>query len=255
MGVRVLVLALGILCVGRGVRAGDADDLIRQGVERRRQGDDVGALGLFERAYQAAQSPRALAQMGLAEQSLGKWVVASEHLKQALAANGDPWIVKNRSVLNEAVTRVGDHVGWLEIFGGTPGAEVRLDGTPRGTLPLPGPITTTTGTLAIELVMGGHVPLRRTTSVRAGEKTREAFDALAVDSTGTPTPGDGGGRLNATQPKRVADIARAAAPLPIPIPLASCERIQARETFFPCLGFRAPHRTSSTAYGHTSTKR
>ena len=104
--------------------------------------------------------------------------------------------------------------GWLEIFGGTPGAEVRLDGTPRGTLPLPGPITTTTGTLAIDLVMVGHVPLRRTTSVRPGEKTREAFDALAVESSGTPVPGDGGGRVNPTQPTRVADIARVAAPLP-----------------------------------------
>ena len=133
MGCRVFVGTLAILIVAGQVWAGDADDLIRQGVERRRQRDDAGALHLFEQAYEAGHSPRALAQVALAEQALGKWVSAWEHLRQALAIQGDPWIAKNRVALTEAAARVGEHVGWIEIFEGPQGVEVRLDGAARGT--------------------------------------------------------------------------------------------------------------------------
>lgn len=248
MAIRVLVLAMSILCAGRGVRAGDADDLIRQGVEHRRQGDDPGALLLFERANEMARSPRALAQMGLAEQALGRWVVASEHLKEALAASGDPWIVKNRSILNDAATRVGDHVGRLEILGGTAGAEVRLDGIPRGTLPLPGPLTTTTGTLAIDLVMAGRLPLRRTTSVRPGETTRESFDALLVESSGVSVPGEGGGRGNATQAKKTADLGR-------PVPPVSAAAADHAENQSSSLGPSPVTDVASAAEAHGSSAR
>ena len=180
MGFRVFVGTLAILVVSGQVRAGDADDLIRQGVERRRQRDDAGALRLFEQAYEAGHSPRALAQIALAEQALGKWVSASEHLRQALAIQGDPWIAKNRAALTEATARVGEHVGWIEIFGGPQGAEVRLDGTARGTLPLPRPLAAPTGSVAVDLWQGGSVVVHRTTTVRAGETTREAFETTPV---------------------------------------------------------------------------
>jgi hypothetical protein len=180
MGFRVFVGTLAILVASGQVRAGDADDLIRQGVERRRQRDDASALRLFEQAYEAGHSPRALAQVALAEQALGKWVSASEHLRQALAIQGDPWIAKNRGALTEAAARVGEHVGWIEIFGGPQGAEVRLDGGVRGTLPLPRPLAAPTGSVAVDLWQGGSVAVHRTTTVRAGETTREAFDTPPV---------------------------------------------------------------------------
>jgi hypothetical protein len=182
---------LAVLVSAGQASAGDADDLIRQGVERRRQRDDVGALRLFEQAYQAGHSPRALAQMALAEQALGKWVSASEHLRQALAIDGDSWIVKNHGVLKESAARVAEHVGWIEIFGGPPGAEVRLDSARRGTLPLPRPLAATTGTVAIDLWLGGAVVVHRTTTVRAGETTREAFETEAIAVAVTTPPRDG----------------------------------------------------------------
>lgn len=168
---------------GQARAASEPDDLVSQGVERRRHGDDSGALCLFEEAYGKGHSPRALAQMALAEQALGKWVAASEHIRQALGLERDPWILKNRSVLNESAARVAEHVGQIDILGGTPGAEVRLDGVARGILPLRQPLAATTGTVTIDLLMRGRLPLRRTTSVRAGEITRESFDALATATT------------------------------------------------------------------------
>jgi hypothetical protein len=190
MGFRVFVGTLAILVAAGQVKAGDADDLIRQGVERRRQRDDAGALRLFEQAYEAGHSPRALAQIALAEQALGKWVSASEHLRQALAIQGDPWIAKNRGALTEAAARVGEHVGWIEIFGGPQGAEVRLDGGSRGTLPLPRPLAAPTGSVAVDLWLGGSVAVHRTTTVRAGETTREAFDTPPVVVAALTSPRD-----------------------------------------------------------------
>src|ERR1700690_4444827 len=179
MGFRVLLgiffgVFLGMLAVlvsAGQASAGDADDLIRQGVERRRQRDDVGALRLFEQAYEAGHSPRALAQIALAEQALGKWGSASEHLRQALTIKGDSWIAKNRGALTEAAARVAEHVGSIEVFGGPQGAEVRLDGAARGPLPLPRPLAAPTGSVAVDLWLGGSVVVHRTTTVRAGETT------------------------------------------------------------------------------------
>jgi len=177
--------ALVTLCLGRTVHAADeGDDLIKQGIECRRKRDDACGLRFFEEAYEKGHSPRALAQIALAEQALGKWVAAAEHLRQALAVRSDAWIDKNRAILSDSASRVAAHVGFLEIFGGSPGAEVRVDGTARGTLPLPRPLATTTGTIAIDLVMMGRLPFRRTTIVQAGETTREAFDELPLESTG-----------------------------------------------------------------------
>ena len=87
---RFVLAAWVILGIAGQAWAADADELIRQGVERRRHGDDVGALDLFEQAYSKGHGPRALAQVALAEQALGKWVVASEHIREALAIQRDP---------------------------------------------------------------------------------------------------------------------------------------------------------------------
>jgi len=48
-----------------------ADAAIRRGVDLRRQGQDDQALQEFKKAYELSPSPRALAQIGLAEQALG----------------------------------------------------------------------------------------------------------------------------------------------------------------------------------------
>ena len=123
----VVVLFLAVIGASRAAAATDADKLIREGVDLRRGGDDVGALQKFQRAFEVAPSPRATAQMGLAEQALGRWVTAYEHLHRALDATNDAWIKKSRPALEEALNHVNDHVGQVEILGGSPGAEVRIE--------------------------------------------------------------------------------------------------------------------------------
>jgi hypothetical protein len=183
-----------VLAWPSSVWGADADELIREGVALRRKGDDLGALQRFQQAFQTDKSARVVAQIGLAEQALGRWVLAHEHLSQALAAKADPWMQKNRGVIEEALNLVSDHLGKIEILGGSPNAEVRIDGALRGTLPLAGPLLMSIGTVTIDISAPGFFPLQRTAVVRARQTTRESFDPLApipnrdrVASAATPT--------------------------------------------------------------------
>ena len=192
-GVRAARFTAALLIVGSfafagGAQATDADDLIRQGVGLRRSGDDAGALKRFEQAFHLDHSSRALAQIGMAEQALGRWAAAYEHLEQSLEDTRDPWINKSRATLRDALALVSDHVGQLEVLGGSPQADVRIDGSPRGKLPLARPIPVSAGTVTIELVAPRFVPVQRTTVVRAHQTVRESFDALVPVLVTQPVP-------------------------------------------------------------------
>ena len=173
----ILAGALGSANVARA--APDAAELVREGVSLRRQAKDEEALQRFQQAYEIDHGARALAQMGLAEQALGRWALAYEHLTQALAATSDPWIATNGGTLRRSRDEVSHHVGKLEIVGGSPGAEVRVDGVVRGQLPLEKPLVLPIGSVTITVARAGFVPVERVAFVRAQQMTRESFDALA----------------------------------------------------------------------------
>src|SRR5262245_2039922 len=86
------------------VRAqGAGDEAIANGIALRRQGKNAEALREFQRAYAADPSPRALAQIALAQQALGNWLAAESGLVSALSAAHDNWIVHNRAALAGAL--------------------------------------------------------------------------------------------------------------------------------------------------------
>jgi hypothetical protein len=208
---------LSIICVCAGAGAwssplaaagADAEQLIRDGIELRRRGDDATALQKFQQALQLDHSPRALTQVGLAEQALGRWVAAYEHLTRSLEATDDPWVTKNRSTISKALDIVDDHVGKLEILGGTSGAEVRVDQILRGTLPLGHAVPVSTGTIIVDLTAPGFIPIQRTTIVRPRETTRESFGPL------TPVLAKGAPAAGATAANSEPPAARRQAPAP-----------------------------------------
>lgn len=178
-GCVVLLLVIALSPAMAHAAESEADRLIREGIAFRKQGDDAAALEKFKQAHALDHSAKALAQVGLAEQALGKWVDAHEHLYEALDAKGEAWIDKNRRALGEAARTVDDHVGTLEILGGPKGASVSIDGAPRGTLPLARPLVVATGLVTIELTAAGYLPLRRATTIQAHEMTREFFENAA----------------------------------------------------------------------------
>jgi hypothetical protein len=84
-------LVCAFLIGSRPALAQDADVLIKPGVELRREGKDQVALEEFRPAFDVAPTPRALAQIALAEEALGRWIDAEAHIGKARGRAG-PWI-------------------------------------------------------------------------------------------------------------------------------------------------------------------
>lgn len=162
--------------------AGDADALVKEGIGLRRAGKDGAALKKFEEANAIEHSARTLAQIGLAEQALGRWGSSDRHLRAALAETENPWISKNRKSLEQALKVIGEHAGQLDIVGSPAGSEVLVDGEVLGKLPLGGPVAATAGVVAIEVRAPGYISVVRSAQIVVGGLTRESFDLQSASS-------------------------------------------------------------------------
>jgi hypothetical protein len=167
----------------------DAEALISHGIELREHGRDDEALGVFKKAFAKSPTPRARAQVALAEQALGLWTAAESDLASCLAAADDAWITKNRGALEGALAVVRRHLGSLEIRG-TEGSEVFLDGVRLGTLPGPTPFRVEAGRRTLEVRAKGFHPSARNVEISAGSVTRETvmLVALAPEETASGGP-------------------------------------------------------------------
>lgn len=183
----------------------DADALIERGIELRQQKKDEEALVVFKEALAISSTPRARAQVALAEQALGLWVAAESDLVEALAANRDPWIVKNRSALEGALAVVGRHVGSLEVRG-PEGAEVVLDGVVIGKLPASGAFRVEAGPRVLELRKPGFHPTARSLEIPPGGIARSAITLAPLSDTPAEPP-------VAASSKRAPDASRPQQPV------------------------------------------
>lgn len=157
----IALLALGLCSASRARADEDDEALLHQGVELRKQGRNAEALALFERAYEIDPSARALAQVALAEQSLGHWVRAEEGLVEALGHMEDPWIARYSVPLTKALETTRDHLGSLQIDTDVDGAEVSVDGVGVGTSPLRGLLRVVASTHVVRVEENGHGVERR----------------------------------------------------------------------------------------------
>lgn len=200
---------------------GAAEELIRQANDLRRHGHDERALPLYRKAYEAARSARTAGQLGLAEMALGYWAAAEGHLDEALAENRNPWIDKNRPALETALHTAQSHLGQLQVEGKPDGAEVLVNGSVVGTLPLASPLRISEGRVELEVRAPGRRTMTRTLSLsgKAIERVQVSLDSLETASatpqtgahvvapTSTWPPGgaaDGGDR-NAVEPSSARD--------------------------------------------------
>lgn len=163
----------------------DAEALIARGIDLREHGKDDEALAVFKKALAKTPSPRARAQVALAEQALGLWVAAESDLVTALASESDTWIVKNRAALEGALALVRRRLGSLEVRG-TEGAEVVLDGVRLGTLPVSSPFRVEAGKRTLELRAKGFHPTTRAIEVPAGGVARETVTLVALAAETAP---------------------------------------------------------------------
>src|SRR5262249_29627013 len=193
-GVRLTrpAVLLGLAAFASPAAPGEPNAGIEHGVALREQGHDEEALAEFRKAYAMAPTPRASAQMGLAEQALGLWVAAEEHVREALKSAGDPWIQKNRAVLEQSLRAIDQHLGTLEVRG-LAGAELFVDGARVGQLPLERGLRIEAGHRTLEVRALGFQSTSRTIIVSPGETARETIElrpnpvALAPGVGGEPS--------------------------------------------------------------------
>jgi hypothetical protein len=165
------VVASGADTTARAQSSGE-EDLNRRGIELRKAGNDAAARGVFQEMYDRFRSPRSAAQLGLAEQAVGRWEDAEAHVSEALRTPSDPWVAKHRAPLDQAIIAIRAHVARVEISGDPVGAEVLINGRSVGKLPLPRSITVPTGQVDVECRAPGHKTAVRTLSLGAAEYQR-----------------------------------------------------------------------------------
>ena len=222
MAVVVAAGAIGCLLASAPTAAAnpaneEEDALIRRAIQLRKQGNDRGALEDLKRAYGIAQSPRAAAQLGFAEQAVGLWPQAEEHVREALGTPEDKWIRQNRATVEEALATIRAHIGRVLIEGGQPGAQVSVNGQSVGSLPLADAVSVAAGPVDIEVRAAGYAPAVKTIKVAPGEFARVPFTLQPVTRPGpasrtSPAPFS---PPHATPPRRFAP---APAPLVPPAP-------------------------------------
>lgn len=164
----------------------EIEALVQRGNELRRSGDDQGALPLLEKAYALAPTPRTAVQLGLVEQALGRWAEADLHLTNGLKATKDPWIQRNRSIIEDALGRVKVNVARVEITGEPVGAEVLVGGRPVGKVPLGEPVRVSAGSVDVELRAPGYRSMLRTLTVAGGQYQPVVIRLERVAKDGTP---------------------------------------------------------------------
>jgi len=190
------------------------DELINRGIALREARNDAAALETFRQAYNLQQGPRALAQVALAEQALGRWVEAEADLAKALARTDDPWIGRNGVLLHQALTEIQGKLGTLQLTGGVPGAQVFVNGASAGTLPLPKPLRVSAGNVTLEVRAANYLPSTRTVSIPPQGIARETVVLVPAALAATPSTSvgrDGGDSQPGWSPRRKVGLAVGAA--------------------------------------------
>ena len=167
----LLIAVLVVNAVGASARAAEpetADQLVAKGVELRKKGDHTGALREFQAAHAKDPSGRTLAQMGIAEATLQRWVDAENHLSQALESS-IPWIEKNRATLEQTLQTVRTHTAEISIYG-TTGATVTVDDKVVGRIPLPTIPRVNEGDVTVKVESPGHKPFVQTLPAKGGSR-------------------------------------------------------------------------------------
>jgi hypothetical protein len=179
-------LVLATAGVGQAQPATEAEAGIKRGIELRRKGEDEAALREFEKAQALAPTPRGAAQTGLCEQQLERWLDAELHINEALRGVRDPWIRKNRKVIEESLATVRSKIGRVRVGGDPGGAEVMVNGQNVGRLPLSEPARALPGPVRVELRAPGYAPASVTVIATAGQETR--VDLRLEKERATPAP-------------------------------------------------------------------
>jgi hypothetical protein len=177
----------------------EPETLIKQGVDMRKQGDDIKAHGYFQRAYDIARTPRSAAQLGLSDLSVDDNLAAEQHLTEALASS-DPWIAKNRDLLQKSRDKARSRLGRVAVGQAPADATVEVAG--RAAVPLPADRTIWIPPNGAELRFAapGHKPFTTSVTVAAGASATLEVDLPALPAAPGAGPTEGAPAAPSLQP-------------------------------------------------------
>jgi len=156
--------------------ASPAGPLVERGIALRRSGDDTAALELFQQAEQLEpDSTRIKVHLAATYQALGQWEEADRYLTQAVENPSDPYVVRHQSTLASARAAIDKRIGLLQLSGGPPGTEVRLNGRPLGTLPIGDTVRVAAGIYTLEAQLPGYYSITRSVALAGGALVRESI--------------------------------------------------------------------------------
>jgi hypothetical protein len=183
-----------VLCVGVGVwgsqprlvaAADDPEALIRIGNELRRKGDDKRAEGYIKRAYEIGHTPRAAAQLGLVELSLGRSLEAAELLTIAIDSD-DAWVADHRSTLEASRAKARTHLVGVELVGAPRDATAVFADKTSAKVPADGVLWLEPGAIAFEVEAIGHAGAHVAVQATAGQRTKVNVTMSAVEQPAPP---------------------------------------------------------------------
>lgn len=163
-------------------------ELIERGITLRRAGDDTRALEMFRQAERLApESTRVQVHLAATYQALGNWESADRYLSLAIRDPEDAYVKKHQAVLAAARRTIDGHIGTLQLSGGPPGAEIKLNGRVIGALPIEDTVRLEAGIYTLEARLPGHYPVTRSIALAGGTLVRESI-ALTPVAGGSEQP-------------------------------------------------------------------
>jgi hypothetical protein len=188
---RLICLATLLVAAGAATAAPDdkaaAEALVTRGVELRREGKNLEALEMLQKAHAIAPSPRTFGQLGLAEAAVEHWADSEEHLTGALASPEDPWVRKTHATLEQALNLAAGHVGQIAVTGPA-GAAIIIAGKSVGSLPLAKAVRVNAGPALVSATAPGFYPFEMSVPVEAGKETQLKVALVASQPPPAPPP-------------------------------------------------------------------
>ena len=184
-----LVLCVGVIVWGSQPRvvaaADDPEALIRIGNDLRRKGDDKRAEGYIKRAYEIGHTPRAAAQLGLVELSLGRFLEAAQLLAIAVDAS-DAWVADHRATLEVSLAKARTQLVGVELVGAPRDATAVLADKTVAKVPADGVLWLEPGAIAFDVEAIGHASAHVAIQATAGEHTKVNVTMSAVNQPVPP---------------------------------------------------------------------
>jgi tetratricopeptide (TPR) repeat protein len=154
----------------------EASSRFERGVELYADGALDAALAEFERAYQLTMDYRVLYNVGRVQMERHRYVEAIDALERYLG--GSDIAESRREQVQADIAKLRARIGQLWVQSNVAGAELFVNGTSRGTLPLSGPIALNPGPCDVRVEKAGYTSTGQSLTIAGGDAPRVTLQMM-----------------------------------------------------------------------------